>query len=70
VDEVGLPDEFLHHGTRDEILDAAGLTPQAIARNLVAQVLGMKVPKARPIPGEVENDFSFERESGELAEDN
>jgi len=70
VDEVGLPDEFLHHGTRDEILDAAGLTPQAIARNLVAQVLGMKVPKARPIPGEAESDFSFERESGELAEDN
>jgi 1-deoxy-D-xylulose-5-phosphate synthase len=70
VDEVGLPDEFLHHGTREEILEAVGLTPQAIARNLVAQVLGMKVPKARPIPGEQERDFSFERETGELAEEN
>jgi 1-deoxy-D-xylulose-5-phosphate synthase len=70
VDEVGLPDRFLHHGTREEILEAVGLTPQAIARNLVAQVLGMKVPKARPIPGEQEQDFSFERETGQLAEEN
>ncbi|MFD1713669.1 1-deoxy-D-xylulose-5-phosphate synthase [Amnibacterium flavum] len=47
--ELGLPDEFLGHGSRDEILDQAGLTPQKIARDLVAQVLGSKVPIARPL---------------------
>lgn len=52
VDEIGLPDEFLDHASRGEILHDAGLTPQLIARNLVAQVLGMKVPIARPLPEE------------------
>jgi len=52
VDEIGLPDEFLDHASRSEILDEAGLSPQHIARNLVAQVLGMKVPVARPLPDE------------------
>lgn len=54
VDEIGLPDEFLDHASRGEILDGAGLTSQHIARNLVAQVLGMKVPVARPLPAEGE----------------
>ncbi len=52
VDEIGLPDEFLDHASRGEILDEAGLSSQHIARNLVAQVLGMKVPVARPLPEE------------------
>lgn len=52
VDEIGLPDEFLDHGSRGEILAEVGLTGQDIARNLVAQVLGMKVPIARPLPEE------------------
>jgi 1-deoxy-D-xylulose-5-phosphate synthase len=52
VDEIGLPDEFLDHASRGEILDEAGLSSQHIARNLVAQVLGMKVPVARPLPDE------------------
>lgn len=52
VDEIGLPDEFLDHASRSEILDEAGLSSQHIARNLVAQVLGMKVPVARPLPDE------------------
>ncbi|WP_022880875.1 1-deoxy-D-xylulose-5-phosphate synthase [Gryllotalpicola ginsengisoli] len=47
VDELGLPDDFLAHGTRDEILAQAGLTPQRIARDVVEQVLGSKVPRAR-----------------------
>jgi 1-deoxy-D-xylulose-5-phosphate synthase len=68
VDEVGLPDEFLDHGTRAEILEATGLTAQSIARNLVAQVLGMKVPKARPIEGETESNRAFDRESSDLGE--
>jgi 1-deoxy-D-xylulose-5-phosphate synthase len=52
VDELGLPDEFLEHATRDEILEAAGLTAQAIARDVVAQVLGSRIPVARPLPEE------------------
>ena len=52
VDEIGLPDEFLDHASRGQILDEAGLSSQHIARNLVAQVLGMKVPVARPLPDE------------------
>ena len=52
VDELGLPDEFLEHATRDEILEDAGLTAQAIARDVVAQVLGSRIPVARPLPEE------------------
>jgi 1-deoxy-D-xylulose-5-phosphate synthase len=52
VDEIGLPDEFLDHASREEILEESGLSAQHIARNLVAQVLGMKVPIARPLPEE------------------
>jgi 1-deoxy-D-xylulose-5-phosphate synthase len=48
--ELGLPDEFLDHGSRNEILERVGLTPQHIARDLVAQVLGAKIPIARPLP--------------------
>lgn len=50
VDELGLPDQFIHHASREQILDEAGLTSQKIARNLIAQVLGSRVPKARPMP--------------------
>jgi 1-deoxy-D-xylulose-5-phosphate synthase len=49
VTELGLPDEFLDHGTRSEILERVGLTPQHIARDVVAQVLGSRVPAARPL---------------------
>jgi 1-deoxy-D-xylulose-5-phosphate synthase len=47
--ELGLPDEFLQHGSRAQILEEAGLTPQHIARDVVAQVLGSKIPVARPL---------------------
>jgi 1-deoxy-D-xylulose-5-phosphate synthase len=56
VDEIGLPDQFLDHAERSEILTAVGLTSQTIARNVVAQVLGMKVPVARPLPAESSGD--------------
>jgi 1-deoxy-D-xylulose-5-phosphate synthase len=52
VTELGLPDRFLPHGSRDDILEQVGLTPQAIARDVVAQVLGSKIPVARPLPVE------------------
>ncbi|RRJ88837.1 1-deoxy-D-xylulose-5-phosphate synthase [Gulosibacter macacae] len=48
VTELGLPDEFIDHATRSQILEDAGLTPQQIARDVVAQVLGSRVPHARP----------------------
>ena len=53
VDELGLPDEFLPHGTRDEILAEVGLTDQQIARDIVSQVLGTRIPVARPLPDEL-----------------
>jgi len=56
VTELGLPDEFLDHGSRDQILARVGLTPQDIARDLVSQVLGSKIPIARPLPHEAEVD--------------
>lgn len=49
VNELGLPDTFLDHGSRDYILNQVGLTPQHIARDVVAQVLGSKIPIARPL---------------------
>ncbi|MCH6470564.1 1-deoxy-D-xylulose-5-phosphate synthase [Sinomonas terrae] len=52
LNEVGLPVEFLDHGTRSEVLAQVGLTAQQIAHDVVAQVLGMKVPFARPLPGQ------------------
>ena len=38
VKTFGLAQEFLDHGTRDEILEAAGLTPQHLARQLTEAV--------------------------------
>lgn len=49
VDELGLPDAFIPHGSREEILEEAGLSAQTIAHNLIAQVLGSRVPVARPL---------------------
>jgi 1-deoxy-D-xylulose-5-phosphate synthase len=49
LNELGLPDEFLEHASRNEILDRVGLSPQTIAQDIVAQVLGAKVPHAKPL---------------------
>ena len=48
VDELGLPDEFIDHASRDQILADAGLTAAKIAQDVVAQVLGTRIPVARP----------------------
>ena len=50
LSEIGLPDEFLEHASRNEILDRVGLNAQDISREIVAQVLGARVPHARAIP--------------------
>lgn len=47
LNEVGLPDEFLEHASRDQILERVGLTAKQITHDIVAQVLGAKVPHAR-----------------------
>jgi 1-deoxy-D-xylulose-5-phosphate synthase len=48
VDELGVPDQFIDHATREEILEDAGLTAPKIAQDIVAQVLGTRIPVARP----------------------
>ena len=48
ANELGLPDEFIAHASRSQILADAGLTAQAIARDVIDQVVGTKVPQAKP----------------------
>jgi 1-deoxy-D-xylulose-5-phosphate synthase len=48
LNEVGLPDAFLPHAERAEIMADAGLTAPQIARDILAQVAGSKLPAARP----------------------
>lgn len=49
LNEVGLPVQFLAHGSRDQVLERTGLTARQITQDTVAQVLGTKVPFARPL---------------------
>ena len=32
---IGIPDEFVTHGSRDQLLDLVGLTPEKIARRIL-----------------------------------
>lgn len=52
LNEVGLPVEFLDHGSRAQVLERVGLTAQRVAQDVVDQVLGTKVPFARSLPGQ------------------
>ncbi|MBG6190713.1 1-deoxy-D-xylulose-5-phosphate synthase [Arthrobacter sp. CAN_A212] len=52
LNEVGLPVEFLDHGTRSEVLERVGLTARKVAQDVVEQVLGTRVPVARPLTGQ------------------
>jgi 1-deoxy-D-xylulose-5-phosphate synthase len=47
VKTFGLPQEFLAHGQRDEILEAAGLTSQHLARQLT-EAVARRTPAAAP----------------------
>ncbi len=49
LNELGLPDEFLEHASRSEIMERVGLTAQSIAQEIVAQVVGARVPHAKPL---------------------
>jgi 1-deoxy-D-xylulose-5-phosphate synthase len=46
VKTFGLDQQFLDHGTRDEILEAAGLTPQHLARQLT-EAVARRTPEAQ-----------------------
>ncbi len=48
VDELGVPDAFIDHASREQILADAGLSAAKIAQDVVAQVLGTRIPVARP----------------------
>lgn len=52
VDELGVPDEFIAHASREQILEDAGLTAAKIAQDVVAQVLGTRIPVARQATAE------------------
>ena len=47
VKTFGLAQEFLTHGSRDAILEAAGLTPQHLARQLT-EAVARRTPEATP----------------------
>ena len=51
LNEVGLPTEFLLHGSRSQVLARVGLTAQRVAQDTLASVLGTRVPYARPVQG-------------------
>jgi len=53
VTEMGLPDTFLDHGSRGDILERYGLTAQHITHDVVGMVVGTKVPYARGAGGDV-----------------
>jgi 1-deoxy-D-xylulose-5-phosphate synthase len=61
VDELGVPDEFIDHASREQILEDAGLTPAKIAQDVVSQVLGTRIPVARGATTEIPTIGSFSR---------
>lgn len=48
VIELGLPDEFIDHAERGEIFARHRLTASDIASDVMAMMMGLKVPHARP----------------------
>ncbi len=65
VDELGLPDAFLDHATREQILTDAGLTPAKIAQDVVAQVLGTRIPVARQANSDTATVFTTARHNAD-----
>ncbi|HOA87717.1 MAG TPA: transketolase C-terminal domain-containing protein, partial [Microbacteriaceae bacterium] len=48
VDELGVPDDFIQHASREQILEDAGLTAAKISDDIIGQVRGTRIPIARP----------------------
>lgn len=61
LNEVGIPAEFLEHAEREEILERLGLTAKSIARDIVAQVLGSKLPHAKPLEPQSEAELESDQ---------
>ena len=61
LNEVGIPAEFLEHAERDEILERLGLTAKAISRDIVAQVLGSKLPHAKPLETQSQSELESDQ---------
>lgn len=61
LNEIGLPDEFLEHASRDEILERVGLTAKQITHDIVAQVLGAKVPHAKKLDDATDSSLREQR---------
>lgn len=61
LNELGLPDKFLEHATRNQIFESVGLGAQQIAHDIVAQVLGAKVPHARKLDEFTEQSAKLEQ---------
>lgn len=66
VDELGVPDEFIDHASREEILEDAGLMPAKIAQDVVSQVLGTRIPVARGATSEIPALSDFARSRDDL----
>jgi 1-deoxy-D-xylulose-5-phosphate synthase len=47
VKTFGLPQEFLSHGTREQVLNEVGLTPQHLARQITEAVVRRSSGDAR-----------------------
>ena len=58
VKTFGLPQEFLSHGTRDEVLEEVGLTSQHLARQITEAVARRSAPDAEvtPVAGQAAPD--------------
>ncbi|MCC4907305.1 1-deoxy-D-xylulose-5-phosphate synthase [Microbacterium sp. cx-59] len=65
VDELGVPDEFIDHASRDQILQDAGLTAAKIAQDVIAQVLGTRIPVARPANDDADASWAQAEQTSE-----
>ena len=66
VKTLGLPQKFLSHGTREEVLDEAGLTSQQLALRITEAVARRSSAGAVPIPGPVpDGDAADAREAAQ-----
>ena len=43
-----MPDDFIQHASREQILEDAGLTAEKISDDIIGQVRGTRIPIARP----------------------
>jgi 1-deoxy-D-xylulose-5-phosphate synthase len=69
VKTFGLPQEFLDHGTRSDILAAAGLTPQHLARQ-ITEAVARRTPESATdaAPGAVRDAHAENAPEGRVAE--